>query len=199
MSDQNNDDLEKGMQEAVAQRVAERTEPPVANLDEVVPAVTYRIDGVDLSPAFEAIISKLAPIRNQLIKSLLSTTDRRFAQQRDMLLEYQSLMRAFDVLSGYISPDGRVLRPMDPPDPEKLRSDHQTVDEHTHRSDNTMTVRAKEFSNVPLVPTPSQRRGSDKFDYAPRRYREENEPENGNGNGNGGKSPGFLQRVRGGK
>lgn len=130
-------------------------------------APAFPVEGIDLGPAFQVLIEKIQPVRNQLLKMLSSTTDRRFALQRELLVELQSLTRAFDVLAGFVSPDGTELAPMAEPDPEQVKRRHQHIDESVQRSSQGMAERARHFSNVPLEPIRVDRRGAIAHDPPP--------------------------------
>lgn len=124
----------------------------------------YPIEGINLGPAFTAIVEKVQPIRDRLLKSISSSTARNFADQRADLVEFQSLVRAFDVLAGFVSPDGRMLAPMIEPDPEQTKQRHNHIEETVARSGQHMKGRAEKFSNAPLEPLRVDRRGRTGFE-----------------------------------
>lgn len=133
------------------------------------PVSAFRVPGVDLGPAFNAIIDCLKPIRERLLLSINSSTDRNFQQQRDDLLELQSLTRAFDVLAGYVTPDGRELEPLQEKDPEAQAQRDQSVREAVERTTGQMRQRSAVYSDVPLEPTrnlPRALRRPPEIDYA---------------------------------
>ena len=114
----------------------------------------YRIEGVDLSPAFTAILDQMVPVRNRLVKSLVSATARNFTEQRDDLVLLQSLIRAYDVLAGYMTPDGKQLAEIDSGDIERQRRVNDRFDKELERTRGAMQQRAEVFSNAPIEATP---------------------------------------------
>jgi len=137
------------------------------------PELPYRVDGVDLSPAFTAILDQLAPVRARLMKALGSTTARNFREQREDLLRFQSLVRAFDVLAGYMTPDGRQLATVEEVDLEAAKRREDYVDDTVGRANNLMQRRAELYSDVPLEPRQQPRMlrplGPPQTDYAPKK------------------------------
>ena len=130
---------------------------------------TFRSDGIDLGPAFDMLIERIQPIRDRLLKSLASTTARNFQQQRDDLLEYQSYVRAFDVLSGHLTPDGQVLAPLPPTAPDRAREEGEAARQVIETSGQRMRHRASLVASVPLeppLPRPQHHQ-----DYAPPQHR----------------------------
>ncbi len=147
MNDIVHDEIERGVAAALeGEEVA--AEPQV-----------YPIEGINLGPAFQAVIERLQPIRDRLLKSISSTTARNFSDQRADLVEFQSLTRAFDILAGFVSPDGRALAPMAEPDPDNIKRRHEHIEETVARSGQHMQDRAAQFSNAPLEPLRADRRG----------------------------------------
>lgn len=148
MNDMVHDEIERSVEKALAPEVVEQA------------AEELRIypEGVDLSPAFAALIEKMKPVRAELLKLVTSPNEHQFARERDLLVQYQGFRRAFHVLAGFVTPDGRLLEPMAESDPEHDRQRHQYIEESGRASADTMHQRARQFSNVPLEPIRVDRR-----------------------------------------
>lgn len=169
MDEATNYEIERAVEAAVAPEKALVAEP------QIYP------EGVDLSPAFTALIEKMKPVRAELLKLVTSPNEHQFARERDLLVQYQGFRRAFHVLAGYVTPDGRVLEPMAESDPEHDKQRHQYIEDSSRASADTMHQRARKFSNVPLEPLRAERRGPS--GYEPPVEQQPN-----------GKSPGWLKR-----
>ena len=105
------DTIEQDIERAVAEAV--QIEPEAA-------VQAYPVEGINLGPAFTILVERLQTLRNDFLKMITSATNREFARQRELLVEIQSLTRAFDVLAGFVSPYGHQLSPMVEPDPAVL-------------------------------------------------------------------------------
>lgn len=138
-------------------------------VEQVVHPQAYPTEGIDLNPAFDAIIDRLQPLRARLLKDLASATARNFTQQRADLVEFQSLLRAYDVLAGYVTADGRQIEPHDPGDPEVVRRREEEIDEAVGASTERMQTRTSLVAHVPLEgPEPRRPRHNE---FAQARYR----------------------------
>jgi hypothetical protein len=149
-------------------------------------------EGIDLQPAFDAIIERIADVRGELLRMLSSGSDRGFARQRELLCKYQSFVRAYDVMAGHCTPDGVVLDPLPVQDAKHAEHLADIIDETVQHTAGRMRGVASLFKSMPVEHTRPARQPPPR----PEQYAQPHHREGVNHGPSGqGPAPSWMRRV----